>query len=114
MVITRAELLEALARHIGRAQGVTARDLVREITGLNPQSEEAAKRELRSVVEDLRMEGWHVCAHPGEGYYMAATPEELDRTCVFLYARAIKSLLQIARMKKVSDPDLRGQLRLPT
>lgn len=114
MVITRAQLLNALARHIGRAQGARASDLVREITGLAPESEEVAKRDLRSVVEALRLEGWHVCAHPAEGYYMAATAEELDRTCLFLYSRAIKSLVQIARMKKVSDPDLRGQLRLPT
>lgn len=114
MVITRAQLLEALGRHIGRYQGASASELVREITGLIPESEEAAKRDLRSVVEALRLEGEHVCAHPGEGYYMAASAEELDRTCLFLYSRAIKSLLQIARMKKVSDPDLRGQLRLPT
>lgn len=114
MVITRAQLLEALRRHIGRAQGATARDLVCEITGCDPQSEGAAERELRAVVHDLRLEGHHVCAHPAEGYYMAASAEELDRTCLFLYSRAIKSLLQIARMKKVSDPDLRGQLRLPT
>jgi hypothetical protein len=35
-------------------------------------------------------------------------------TCNFLYDRAMTSLRQIATMRRVSLPDLRGQLHLPT
>jgi hypothetical protein len=44
---------------------------------------------------------------------LAATEEELNRTCLYLHDRAMTSLRQVAAMKRVSLPDLRGQLRLP-
>jgi hypothetical protein len=110
--LTRDAVLAALARHIGCERGVTARDLVAEAAGLfgRPSDE----RILRQVIEALRREGEHVCGTPSEGYYLARTPEELDRTCLFLYHRAMTTLTQVAAMKRVSLPDLRGQLRLPT
>jgi regulator of replication initiation timing len=111
--ITAHAVLAALRRHIGEERGITAERLVTEITG-EPERDPAAERELRDAIVELRNEGYHVCAHPSTGYFLAATPEELDRTCLFLYERAMTTLVQIARMKRVSLPDLRGQLRLPT
>ncbi len=111
-LLDRHALLEALRNHIGRRQGVTATALCREALGHEPAP--ADERNLRTVVEELRSEGHHICAHPRDGYYIAAEPDELDETCGFLYARAMSSLKQIAAMKRVSVPDLRGQLRLPT
>ena len=69
---------------------------------------------LRHVIEHLRREGHAICGHPSTGYYIAANEAELDRTCNYLYDRALCSLEQIARMKRVAMPDIRGQLRLPT
>jgi hypothetical protein len=65
------------------------------------------------VVEEARKAGERICATPEAGYYIAETDAELDRTCAFLYSRAMTSLSQIAAMKRVALPDLRGQLRLP-
>lgn len=109
--ITSAAVLGALSRHIGAANGVTGERLVSEILG---RPDAVAERHLREVVVRLRLEGQHVCAHPLRGYFMAETAEELDATCVFLYDRAMTTLTQIAAMKRVSLPDLRGQLHLPT
>lgn len=105
-------LLQALRNHIGRRRGVTASALCRELLGHEPTP--ADERSMRHLVEELRRAGHHVCAHPRDGYFLAELPEELDETCAFLYARAMASLSQIAAMKRVSVPDLRGQLRLPT
>lgn len=113
MTITAAHVLAELQHHIGRDNGIHVRDLVRRITG-EPTPSEPMERRLRQIVTELRMEGHHVCAHPANGYYMAATPEELVETCEFLLERAMTSLTQIARMKNISLPDLRGQLHLPT
>jgi len=110
--INEDTVLAALARHIGEAKGVTARELVVEITG-RPDSE-LQVRDLRHVIEHLRRGGHHICAHPGAGYYMAANTAELDRTCMFLYDRAMTTLMQISRMKNVALPDIRGQMKLPT
>lgn len=110
--LTSSAVLRALSHHIGVGKGVRSDLLVHEILGHAGGA--VHERRLRQIVTDLRLAGHHVCAHPRNGYYIAATAEELDETCEFLYERALASLTQISRMKKVSLPDLRGQLHLPT
>jgi hypothetical protein len=110
--INESSVLDALSRHIGSANGVTARDLVVEITG--KADTPGATRRLRRVIESLREKGMHICGHPGSGYYMAADDRDVAATCEFLYSRAMTSLKQICRMKRISMPDIRGQLKLPT
>lgn len=117
--LTTHQVLAALARHIGRENGATAEELVREILGAAWSSYDAGvvrttERQLRETVVQLRLEGHHVCATPEHGYFLAANAEELDATCLFLHERAMTSLKQIAAMKRISLPDLRGQLHLPT
>jgi hypothetical protein len=113
MQITPTQVLTELSHHIGKDNGIHVRDLVARITGQQAECEPLERR-VRTIVTELRMEGHHVCAHPARGYYMAATAEELNETCEFLYDRAMTSLSQVSRMKNISLPDLRGQLHLPT
>lgn len=110
--ISQATVQQALSRHIGIALAVHGRELVYEITGV--QDDPALLRQLRHVIEALRRDGAHVCGTPTSGYFMAETPEELNQTCEFLHDRAMTTLSQVAAMKNVSLPDLRGQLKLPT
>lgn len=110
--ITQATVLAALAAHAGKEKGIHARDLARKIAGAH--SGPAAERRLRQVITELRLEGQHICGTPEQGYYLAADADELNHTCSFLYERAMASLKQISSMKRVSLPDLRGQLHLPT
>ncbi len=110
--IDRDRLLVALRNHIGRANGVTVTALAREVLGVEPTAYD--ERTLRRLVVDLRRDGHHVCAHPASGYYLAESPDELDDTIAFLRDRAMSSLEQIAAMKRISVPDLWGQLHLPT
>lgn len=108
--LTPATVLYALRHRRGRANGLTAEQLVELITG---DRLPADVRRLRHVVEHLRLEGHAVCALPSSGYYLAATAEDLDLTCNYLYARAMTSLRQIGQLKRRAVPDLRGQLGLP-
>lgn len=105
-------LLDALSNHIGRAHGVTVTALAREALGHEPSRGD--ERAVRRLVFDLRLQGTHVCAHPASGYYIAESAEELEEAIAFLRERALSSLQQIAAMKRISIPDLIGQLRLPT
>lgn len=111
MEINRESVLAELSRHIGKANGITCADLVRAITWKAPS--EGDKRRLRHVIEELRMEGHHICGHPSSGYFIARNEAELNETCKFLADRALTSLAQAARMKKLAIPDIHGQLRLP-
>lgn len=106
------DLLRVLARHIGRENGIHGTHLVRSLIAAHPR-DGYSERLLRRLVVELRMEGHHICGRPGDGYYLARNESELNDTCLFLYERAMTGLTQISRMKRISLPDLRGQLRLP-
>ncbi|MBN8714402.1 MAG: hypothetical protein J0H50_10595 [Xanthomonadales bacterium] len=110
--LTRDTLLAALRQHIGRRHGVTATALCRQVLGVPPTTGD--ERALRTLVVELRMAGHHVCAHPRDGYFLADSAEELEETCSFLKSRSMSGLQQISAMKRVSIPDLVGQMRLPS
>jgi len=113
MIIQRHQVVAALARHVGRENGVRIQDLVREITG-EPQRDEHHERRVRAIVAELRGEGEAICAHPSVGYHVAASPEELDECCRYLRSRWIGTAVLEARLRKIALPELLGQLRLKT
>lgn len=101
-----SQLLTLLSRHIGKGNGVSVKRLAQELD-LHP-------RQVRFLVTALREDGHAVCGTPADGYYIAATPEELQHTCEFLRSRAMHSLTLESRLRKIPLVDLLGQLHLPT
>lgn len=102
---TKTALLNMLSQHQGAANGISARYLAAQL-GCTP-------REMRKLISQCRADdGIAICAHPSTGYYIASTAQELLASCAFLEARAMHSLTLLSRMRKVSLPDLLGQLRL--
>ena len=69
-----------------------------------------ACRTLREAITALRMEGQPICGHPNTGYYLAGSAADISSTCAFLRSRAMTSLVQEARLKKISLPNLLGQM----
>lgn len=109
--ITREEFLRVMQLHIGAENGASVRQIVQEIR-LDLVPVPGAERQVRKIVEELRREGEHICAHPTRGYFMARTAKELEETCEYLTHRAMTTLTQVSGMKRVSVPDLVGQMRL--
>lgn len=107
--ITTDTVLRCLRCCAGERQGRTARQLVLALTGRHKAADE---RRLRQVIEALRLAGHPICGHPSRGYYWANNAAELERTCEFLYGRSMTSLRQVCALKRVTLPDLRGQLGL--
>lgn len=103
---SKADLQAVLSRHIGAENGVAAEMLAHEL-GIEA-------RGIRTLVSALREEGVAVCGHPKTGYYIAATAEELERTCQFLRSRAMHSLVLESKLRHVPLPELLGQMRLKT
>ena len=102
---TKTELINLLSRHQGAANGISARYLAAQMR--------CTQRELRKLISQCRADdGIAICAHPSTGYYIASTAQELLGCCAFLEARAMHSLTLLSRMRKVSLPDLLGQLHL--
>ncbi|HET8898427.1 MAG TPA: hypothetical protein VFN09_06640 [Rhodanobacteraceae bacterium] len=103
-------VLDVPGDHVGAKNGVSARRLVRIILGIDSPM---AERCLRHVIVALREAGHPIAGTPATGYFLAETDAELEATCEFLYSRAMTTLTQVAALKRVALPDLRGQLRLP-
>jgi len=102
----KAHLAAYLQLHIGKDHGITAAAIAVAL-GVN-------ERQVRVMVTELREDGVAVCGHPASGYFVAATPEELEETCAFLRSRAMHSLVLESKLRHVPLPDLLGQLRLKT
>lgn len=97
-------VLEALERRRGATCGITASKLAM-LLGCN-------ERTLREAITALRMEGQPICGHPNSGYFMAGSAADISSTCAFLRSRAMTSLKQEARLRKIALPDLLGQMRI--
>lgn len=93
-----------LQSHKGRTNGIKAA-LLASKTGLS-------ERTLRSAISALREAGIAVVGTPDTGYYLAQNPEELNECCAFLRSRAMHSLVIEARLKRLSMPELMGQIAL--
>lgn len=102
----KAVVLTVLSRHIGKVNGIPMRELEQQL--------DLEARQIRHHISDLREEGHAVCGTPADGYYIAATPEELEQTCTFLRDRAMHSLRLESRLRNIPLPDLLGQLHVPT
>lgn len=103
---SKDDLFSILALRVGSHNGVSVDALARQL--------DTQPRHVRSLVSDLRMDGIAVCGTPKTGYYIAATPEEMEETCQFLRNRAMHSLQLESRLRKIPMPDLLGQLHVPT
>lgn len=103
---TAQDVAAALQAHIGALNGVRAEDLAAQL--------HLPVRQLRDHITALRAEGMAVCGKPESGYYIAANAEELEETCQFLRSRALHSLHLEARLRRITLPDLLGQLKLRT
>jgi len=103
---SRHDLFSLLAVRVGAHNGVSVDALARQLA--------STPRHVRTLVSELRMDGIAVCGTPKSGYYIAATPEEMEETCLFLRNRAMHSLTLESRLRKIPMPDLLGQLHVPT
>ncbi|KIO49617.1 HTH domain-containing protein [Nitrosospira sp. NpAV] len=103
---TPNQVLFTLSSHIGKGHGISVKQLS-TLVGVNP-------RMVRLYVSQLREDGYAVCGTPRTGYYMAETADDLEETCKFLRGRAMHSLVLESRLRKISLPDLLGQIHLRT
>lgn len=102
---TANQLSLLLSTYIGKGNGIGVRKLAVAL--------EVKERQVRKLISDLRDAGEPICGTPKDGYYYAATPEELQHTCDFLRSRAMHSLALESKLRRIPLPDLIGQLNLP-
>ncbi len=103
-MINKHDVLIKLQSHIGKKAGIKAKFLAGQL--------DAPARQVRHLITELRMEGYAVCGHPRDGYFMAETAAELEETCQFLRGRAMHSLAAEAALRRIPMADLLGQMKL--
>lgn len=62
-------------------------------------------RAVRKLREELVEEGVPVCAHPRDGYYIAATWEEVEATYDWLRSRGLHTLSLASKLRAAFNPD---------
>jgi hypothetical protein len=103
-------IIDALRQHcLGVRNGLPIARLAELIAG---EDSATTRRALRAGVQELRMRGVPICAHPNSGYYLAETAEEVTLTIAFLRKRALCTLMQISRLQQALR-ESNGQIRLP-
>lgn len=109
--MTPADVMKELNDHVGATCGISAKQLAMKVTE-STQEDSHQERQLRLIIADLRLSGIAICGHPGTGYYLPQNAEDINKTCAFLRSRALSSLLQESRLKKIALPELLGQMQM--
>lgn len=103
---TANQVITALTGHIGKGNGVSAKVLSARL-GVDA-------RQLRKLISQaIEEHGIAICGMPRDGYYVAATPEELLETIEFHDHRAKHELKKAGSLRRMLG-DLFGQAHLPT
>ena len=104
-----------LATHIGEPNAVGMGELYETVFGSPWTHRINDTRRLRKYITILRREGMPICSvstPDGGGYYLPAGTSELVNYLRRSKVRALKILSRVAKIQKVSLPDLLGQMRL--
>ena len=110
-MMDRTEIKEAITRilrhHVGIESPIKMVDLYRITTGQTviPARKYDQTRITRSVVDQLRAEGWPICYASG-GYYLARGWKDIEPTVRHLEARALASFRTAANLRRCSVKDL--------
>lgn len=101
-----SDFISTMQSHIGKENAIGGEDLAL-LLGISP-------RELRKMTGDAIDDGIALCSHPSNGYWIALNAIELEETCQFHRGRALHELAKEAKLRKLTLPDLLGQLHLRT
>lgn len=103
---TSNQLLAALSHHRGKGNGISAKALAARL-GMGET------RPLRKLItQAIEDDGIAICGTPKDGYYIAATAEELVETIEFHDHRAKHELKKAGRLRRMLS-DLYGQTSIP-
>ncbi len=101
-----SQFVTIMQRHIGRANAISGEDLAKALG--------VSMRKMRDCKDAVISDGVALCSHPSHGYWIAETAEEVEQACQFHRTRALHELALEAKLRKLTLPDLLGQLHLRT
>jgi len=108
-------LLGEMSRHIGRERAIGMGELYEIVFDEDWENRINHTRRLRELITEARYEGVPICsdsARSGGGYWLAAAGSEMQDFLASFHRRAVRSLVLEARLRKISLPELLGQMQM--
>ena len=108
-------LMVILTTHIGEEKAIGMGELYERVFEKHWRNRINDTRALRSLITRMRHQGsliGEIRSSNGGGYYLARSTHELEKFFDKRKKEALKKLYMISRMKKISLPDLLGQMRI--
>jgi hypothetical protein len=112
----KGRLMDALFDHIGKENAVGMDVLYESVFSLKAPHKINDTKPLRKLVTAIRKQGRaiaSVCSRNGGGYYIPRAGSELeDYLSCMLHRPALRKLAMEAKIRKVSLPELIGQMSI--
>jgi len=111
----KARLMLEMSQHVGATNIVGMGELFEKVFDRTWNHRINDTRPLRNLITELRYEGVPIVSKTsstGGGYYLASAGSELKKYCDRRKEQALKILAQVAAVKKISMPELMGQMAL--
>lgn len=111
----KSRLLSVLIRHVGRERAIGMDVLSERVFGRPVRHKINDTRTLRALIDQLRADGEPILStstSAGGGYYIAAAGSETEEYLGRLHRRGLKPLALEAKIRKISLPELLGQMQL--
>lgn len=109
----KMRLYMIMLQHIGPSQKIGMGELYEQVFGRPWNNRINDTRQIRMLITQMKKEGQAVMSSSSStngGYWIAASGSELDAFVKKDKLRALKILSRISNMKKVSLPELMGQM----
>ena len=111
----KSRLLSILFFHQGEDHAIDMGELYRRVFLEEYTNKINGTRALRRLITELRKEGnpiGSVSKKNAGGYYMITRPGEMEAFLRKLHEQAIKKLALEAKLRKITLPDLLGQMHM--
>ena len=113
--IYEARLLKKLSNHVGAHRPIGMDALFEAVYGDPAEHKINSTKKHRVLVTKLRSEGVPIGSTSdsnGGGYYLTSAGSELEAYLSRLHNRALKALVLESKIRKISLPELLGQIQL--
>ena len=110
-----SKILMVLSRHVGEEKAIDMGELYSRVFNEPYTHKINHTRRLRTIITALRRKGVPIgstAAKNGGGYYLVRAGSELDSYCGRLRRAALNKLAMEAKLRRISMPELLGQMQL--
>jgi biotin operon repressor len=105
-----ASILLILEEHQGQPEAISRENLVRQVCDL--EEFKISERAIRQAIKHLITQHGIAIGSCHRGYFMAATPQEIEKVCKYYDSYGLSSLFVSSKLRKIEMAQFLGQLSI--